>query len=71
MTPATAPVTTLTPAELDERRVAVENAIGTMRIEYLEPDEATQQILSRFAKGEIDLPETNRQLDEYTRACCG
>jgi hypothetical protein len=71
MTPATAPATTPTPAELDVRRLAVENAIGTMRIEDLEPDETTKGILYRYAKGEIDLSETNRLLDEYTRACCG
>jgi hypothetical protein len=39
-----------------------------MRIEALEPDEATQRILTQYAKGEIDLPETNRQLDEYSLA---
>jgi hypothetical protein len=68
MAAATAPVITLTPAELDERRLAVDNAIGTMRIENLEPDETTKQILSRYASGEIELPEMNRLLDEYTRA---
>jgi hypothetical protein len=58
------PVVPLTPAELDDRRLAVENTIGTMRIEDMEPDETTKQILSRYASGEIDLPETNRLLDE-------
>jgi len=48
MAASTAPVSPLTPAELDDRRLAVENAIGTMRIEDLEPDEATQQILFRY-----------------------
>jgi hypothetical protein len=67
MAAANAPVITLTPAELDDRRLAVENAIGTMRIEDLEPDETTKQILYRYANGEIELPETNRLLDEYSR----
>jgi hypothetical protein len=67
MAAATAPVITLTPAELDDRRLAVENAIGTMRIEDLEPDETTKQILYRYANGEIELLETNRLLDEYSR----
>jgi hypothetical protein len=67
MAAATAPVITLTPAELDDRRLAVENAIGTMRIEDLEPDETTKQILYRYANGEIELPEANRLLDEYSR----
>jgi len=67
MTVETASVIPLTPAELDERRLAVENAIGTMRIEDLEPDETTLQILSRYANGEIELTETNHLLDEYSR----
>ena len=68
MATATAPVITLTPAELDDRRLAVENAVGTMRIEDLEPDETTQQILSRYAAGEIELSEMNRLLDNYSSA---
>ena len=68
MAAATAPVITLTPAELDDRRLAVENAVGTMRIEDLEPDETTQQILSQYAAGEIELSEMNRLLDNYSSA---
>jgi hypothetical protein len=67
MAVATAPVITLTPVELDERRLAVENTIGTMRIEGLDPDEATLQILSRYASGEIEFSETKRLLREYSR----
>jgi Antitoxin VbhA len=63
----TAPVKTLSPVELDDRRLAVENAIGTMRIEDLEPDETTRQILTRYSSGEIELVEMNRLLDEYSR----
>jgi hypothetical protein len=62
------PVISLTPAEMDVRRLAVENTIGTMRIENLEPDETTVQILSRYAKGEVELAETNRLLDEHSRS---
>ena len=62
------PVISLSPAEMDVRRLAVENTIGTMRIENLEPDETTFQILSRYAKGEVELPETNRLLDEHSRS---
>jgi hypothetical protein len=50
MTPATASAVPLAPAELDDRRLAVESTIGTMRIEGLEPDEATQRILARYAR---------------------
>jgi hypothetical protein len=39
-----------------------------MRIEDLEPDETTQQILSRYAAGEIELSEMNRLLDNYSSA---
>ena len=38
------------------------------RIEDLEPDETTQQILSRYATGEIELSEMNRLLDKYSSA---
>lgn len=63
-------VVTPTQAELDDRRLAVENAIGTLRIENMEPDETTQRVLSRYANGEIELAETNRLLDEYSRSVC-
>jgi hypothetical protein len=68
MAAATAPVITLTPMELDDRRLAVESAIGTMRIEDLEPDETTKRILDRYADGEIELPETNRLLDALSNS---
>ena len=51
MASATARVLQHNPAQLDDRRLAIENAIGTMRIENLEPDETTIQILSRYASG--------------------
>jgi hypothetical protein len=56
-------------AELENRRLAVANAIGTMRIEDLEPDTITQQILFRYANGEIELAEMNRLLDDYCSEC--
>ena len=67
MAAASAPVITLTPAELDDRRLAVENTIGTMRIEGLDPDEATMQILNRYASGEIEFSETKRLLRDHSR----
>jgi hypothetical protein len=66
MAAATAPIIPLTSAELDDRRLAVENAIGTMRIEDLEPDETTRKILSRYATGQIELSEMNQLLDSYS-----
>jgi hypothetical protein len=67
MTIATAPKITLTPEELDKRRLAVQNTIGTMRIEDMEPDEATMRILDRYTNGEIDFPEANRLMLEDSR----
>jgi hypothetical protein len=66
MAAATAPVLTLTPEELDDRRLAVESAIGTMRISDLEPDETTQKILYSYANGEINHEEMSRQIHEYS-----
>jgi hypothetical protein len=66
MAATTTPVVKLTPAELNERRLAVENTIGTLRIENLEPDEITKRILYHYAHGEIGLDEANRLLDEYS-----
>jgi hypothetical protein len=57
----------LSAAELNERRLQVENTVGTMRIEDMEPDETTMQILTRYAKGEIDFPEANRLMLEDNR----
>jgi hypothetical protein len=37
-----------------------------MRIEDLEPDVTTRQIIARYAIGEIELVEMNRLLDEYS-----
>jgi hypothetical protein len=67
MAVATAPVIPLTPVELDDRSLAVENVVGTLRIENMEPDETTMQILKRYREGEIELAEANRLLDEYSR----
>jgi predicted HTH domain antitoxin len=66
MTVETAPVGRLTPAELDDRRLVVESAIGTMRIEDLEPDEITKQILNSYQEGKISIEEMSRLLDEYS-----
>jgi hypothetical protein len=69
MAAATAPVITLTPAELDDRRLAVENTLGTMRMEGLDPDETAVQILGRYADGEIEFSETKRLLRDHSGKC--
>ncbi len=66
MAPSAAPAIPLIPAELDDRRLAVEGTIGTMRLSDMEPDETTKQILERYAQGEISLDETSRLLHEYS-----
>ena len=66
MAAATAPVITLTPAELNDRSLAVENTIGTMRLSDMEPDETTKQILYRYQQGEISMDETSRLIHEYS-----
>jgi len=60
-------LTKLTLEELDQRRLQVENTVGTMRIEDMEPDETTMQILTRYAQGEIDFPEANQLMKEDSR----
>ena len=66
MNTASAPAAALTPAELDERRLAVEGAIGSLRIESLEPDVIPNSILDRYAQGEIPLDEMSRLIHEYS-----
>jgi hypothetical protein len=66
MSATAAPVVRLTPAELDDRRLAVENAIGTLRIENLELESIPRRILERYALGEISLDEMSRLIHEYT-----
>ena len=62
------PVITPSSAELDDRRLAVENAIGTLRIENLELETIPNRILRQYARGEISLDEMSRQIHEYTAA---
>jgi hypothetical protein len=66
MAAATAPVVPLTPADLDDRRLAVENAIGSLRIEGMELDPIPHRIVDRYALGEIPLDEMSRLIHEYT-----
>lgn len=57
---------TLTKAELRDRRLAVDSALGSQRIEGMELEPEPREILERFARGEIDLDEMNRQIHAYT-----
>jgi cytochrome P450 len=65
MSTATQPVLTLSPAEAAERRRAVQSALGSLRIEGMEPDREELEIVDRFARGEIDLATMRAQMDAY------
>jgi hypothetical protein len=60
-----APHPGLSPKELAERRSAVDYAIGTQRIEGIEPEAVPLSILDRYAQGEISMDEVDRLTDEY------
>lgn len=56
MAKATLPVANVAEIELDNRRLAVESALGSLRIEGMELEPEGREILERFAKGEMSLP---------------
>jgi hypothetical protein len=58
----------LTPGEVAERRRAVQSAIGSLRIEGMEPDAEELEIVERFARGEIDLSTMHAQMNAYIEA---
>ncbi|HTV74151.1 MAG TPA: antitoxin VbhA family protein [Candidatus Acidoferrales bacterium] len=49
--------------EAEVRRRAVDNAIGTSRIEGLEASPAAREIFERYAAGEITLEEMGAAVD--------
>jgi hypothetical protein len=57
---------TLTPAELTERRRAVDSALGSLRIEGIELEPEGRDILERFACGEMSLAEMRNAIRAYT-----
>jgi hypothetical protein len=56
----------LTAAELADRRLALESALGSLRIEGMELEPEGGEILDRFARGEISLPEMRNAIRAYT-----
>jgi hypothetical protein len=60
------PVSKLNAIELSARRLAVENAIGSLRIENMEVDRIVQQIIERYACGDLKLDEMNHCISQYT-----
>jgi len=65
---ATQNITKLTADEADVRRLAVEGAIGSLRIEGMEPDARELEIVNQFARGEIDLATMHAQMEAYIEA---
>jgi hypothetical protein len=66
MAVATLPVANVTEIELDNRRLAVESALGSLRIEGMELEPEGREILDRFARGEMSLPEMRSAMRAYT-----
>jgi hypothetical protein len=53
-------------AEIDRRRLAVDNALGSLRIENMDLEPAERQVFERYAMGEITLDELDRQVEEMS-----
>jgi Antitoxin VbhA len=51
-----------------ELRRAARSAIGSLRIEGIEPDLKELEIVERFARGEIDLEALEAEMDAYIEA---
>lgn len=66
MAVATLPVVTANEIELENRRLAVESALGSLRIEGMELEPEGREILDRFANGEMTLPEMRSAIRAHT-----
>jgi hypothetical protein len=65
---ATQSVTKLTAKELAARRLAVESAIGSLRLSGMELEPGEREIVERHARGETDLATMHAQMDAYIEA---
>ncbi len=61
-------VAAMTSKEAAERSRAVQSAIGSLRMEGMEPDAEELEIVERFARGEVDLATMRGQMDAYIEA---
>jgi hypothetical protein len=59
------PKAALTEADLADRRYALESALGSLRIEGMELEPEGREILERYAKGEMSLPEMRSAMRAY------
>jgi hypothetical protein len=50
--------------EADKRRLAVDNALGSLRIENMDLAPVERQIFERYAAGEISLDELDRLVEQ-------
>jgi len=66
MSVSPAPVTTPDFEELERRHRAVDNALGSLRIENMELDQDEREIFERFARGEISLEELELLVEQKT-----
>jgi hypothetical protein len=66
MAVATLPVASVNEIELENRRLALESTLGSLRIEGMELEPEEREILERFARGEISLPEMRNAVKAYT-----
>ena len=66
MAVATLPVASVNEIELENRRLALESTLGSLRIEGMELEPEEREILERFARGEISLPEMRNAVRAYT-----
>jgi Antitoxin VbhA len=66
MAGATVPVAGVNDIELENRRLAVESALGSLRIEGMELEPEGREILDRFANGEMSLLEMRSAIRAYT-----
>ena len=66
MAVATLPVASAQEIDLDNRRLAVESALGSLHIEGMELEPEGREILERFANGEMSLPEMRSAIRAYT-----
>jgi hypothetical protein len=57
----------LTKQERDERKAIVDNALGTLRLEGLQPSEDTRALLDRFIAGHMTFQELDDAIEKLLR----
>ena len=59
---------TLNEASLTDRRYMVDCAVGSMRIENMEPDPELLEVTERFVSGEIDFAAMKAEIHALCKA---